>query len=122
MKKLITIIALLICFSTNAQEDSSLGWLFINSNTIALDKQFHAAGGMYLGGSSYLVALGANGGKRSNAKLWGILVPAIVGTLKEWSDAKTTGFDFADLGYTIGGGIVATYTFDFLVQRKKRRR
>ena len=113
---------ILLSFSVNAQE-SGLGWIFINTNTIKADKQEHFAGGFYLGMSAYSLTLGNTDGNRKKAKFWGIVTPILVGTLKELSDSRSggTGFDWADLGYTAGGGIVATYTFDFLRQRHKRR-
>lgn len=120
MKKVVTLLLLTLSFSIYSQ-DSKVGWLFINENTIALDKQQHASLGILGGSMGYMVALDSNGGRRSNAKLWGILIPTLAGTLKEWSDTNTTGFDLEDLAYTVGGGIVATYTFDFIIHRAKRR-
>ena len=111
---------ILLSFSVNAQE-SGLGWMFINTNTIKADKQEHFAGGFYIGLSAYSLTLGNTDGNRKKAKFWGIVTPILVGTLKELSDSRKTGFDWADLGYTAGVGIVATYTFDFLRQRHKRR-
>ena len=111
---------LLLSFSVNAQ-NNGLGWMFINTNTIAADKQEHFAGGVFIGMSAYSLTLGNTDGNRKKAKFWGILTPILVGTLKELSDSRSTGFDWADLGYTAGGGIVATYTFDFLAGWKIRR-
>jgi hypothetical protein len=99
--------------------------MFINSNTIDLDKQAHFAFGGWGGVTGYAVAYGANGYKRGNAKLWGIVTATVLGTLKEVSDINTTGFDNADLAYTIAGGVFTTYTFDFLVGlniRKEKKR
>jgi hypothetical protein len=124
MKKLFSILVLLPLFLT-AQQESSLGWMFINSNTIDLDKQAHFAFGGWGGVTGYAVAYGANGYKRGNAKLWGIVTATVLGTLKEVSDINTTGFDNADLAYTIAGGVFTTYTFDFLVGlniRKEKKR
>lgn len=58
---------------------------------------------------------------RRRAKILGIASATVVGTLKEVYDINRTGFDVADLAYTIGGGIVMTYTIDFLVGRKLHR-
>ena len=118
MRKLIFIL-LIIPFLSNAQD---VGWLFVNENTIPLDKQMHGAGGMYLGGVSYIVTYGETK-DRKKSKIVGILTPIIVGTIKELSDSTKSNnkFDWEDLGYTVGGGIVATFTFDFLVGRANRR-
>jgi hypothetical protein len=124
MKKLFSILLLLPLFLT-AQQKSSIGWMFINSNTIDLDKQAHFVGGAWAGVTGYAIAYGANGKKRGNAKLWGIVTATVLGTLKEVSDINTTGFDNADLAYTIAGGVFTTYTFDFLVGlniRKQKKR
>jgi len=122
MRKLIFIL-LIFPLLSNAQQESSLGWLFVNENTIPLDKQMHGAGGMYLGGVSYIVTYGGTK-DRKKSKIVGILTPIIVGTIKELSDSTKSNnkFDWADLGYTVGGGIVATYTFDFLVGRANKRK
>lgn len=100
---------------------SKVGWMFINENTIDLDKQMHFTGGAALATASYFVAYGASNENRKTAKIWGIAVPILAGTIKELSDINTTGFNWADLGYTTVGGVVATYTFDFIVHRAKRR-
>lgn len=44
MKKILLITGLLVSLNAVSQEDSSLGWMFINENTIPLDKQMHGAG------------------------------------------------------------------------------
>ena len=118
MRKLIFILLILPLLS-NAQD---VGWLFVNENTIPLDKQMHGAGGMYLGGVSYIVTYGQTK-DRKKSKIVGILTPILVGTIKELSDSTKSNnkFDWEDLGYTVGGGIVATFTFDFLVGRANRR-
>ena len=121
MKKLFSIL-LFVALTASQAQDSQIGYLFISENTIPLDKQMHGAAGIGLGTMSYMVAYGASGENRKTAKIWGILVPTLAGTIKELADIKTTGFDWADLGYTVGGGIVATYTFDFLVGRANKRR
>ena len=118
MKKLILIFTVLLTLNVSSQD---IGWIGLPENWLELDKQQHASLGMLSGGLGYMVALDANGGKRSNAKLWGILIPTLAGTLKEWSDTNTTGFDTEDLAYTVAGGIVATYAFDFIIHRAKRR-
>ena len=122
MRNLILLIALFLTVNIYSQ-DSSLGWMFVNSNTIALDKQAHFAGGGFIGMSAYFVTLGLTDSNRKKARFWGIATPILVGTIKELSDSRSggTGFDWADLGYTAGGGITATYTFDFLVGWKIRR-
>lgn len=121
MKKYCSILLILLLpIIGNAQKDSGLGWLFINTNTIKADKQEHAAGGMFIGLTSYALTYDITG-SRKKAKFWGIAAPIIIGTFKELSDIKTTGFDFKDLAYTAGGGIFMTYTFNIFVKRKEKR-
>jgi hypothetical protein len=127
MKKLFSILVFLPLFLTAQEKESTIGWMFINENTIPLDKQSHFIFGGWGGVVGYSVAYGANGKKRGNAKLWGIVTATVLGTLKEVSDINTTGFDNADLAYTIAGGVFTTYTFDFLVglnikKQKKRQK
>ena len=115
-------VTLIMTSSLNAQE-SKIGWMFINENTIALDKQMHFVGGAGVSAVTYAIALDHNGGRRGNAKMWGIISSVAIGTLKEAMDSGSggTGFDWADIGYTVAGGIVGTYTFDILANRAKKR-
>ena len=115
-------VTLIMTSSLNAQE-SQIGWMFINENTIALDKQMHFVGGAGVSAVTYAIALDHNGGRRGNAKMWGIISSVAIGTLKEAMDSGSggTGFDWADIGYTVAGGIVGTYTFDILANRAKKR-
>ena len=128
MRKVVLLLVTVLALNLSSAQKSELGWMFVNSNTIELDKQLHfvAGGGVAMAG--YFVAYGTNGQRRSNAKLWGILSATVIGTIKEMADADArrkgnggNGFDAEDLAYTVAGGIVATYTFDFLVVRAKRR-
>lgn len=116
MRKLI--LTFLITFNLNAQE----GVLFINDDFIALDKQKHALAGMYIGGMFYSYTYGKTN-NRKTSKIVGILTPLLIGTFKELSDSNQPNnkFDWADLGYSFGGGVLATYTFDFLLKRKNKR-
>lgn len=116
MKKLLLIL-FLFTININAQKDSGLGWLFINTNTIKADKQEHAAAGMFVGLTSYAMTYDFTR-DRKKARFWGIAVPIILGTVKELSDIKTTGFDFKDLAYTAGGGIFVTLTFDLFIKKR----
>lgn len=120
MKKTILILSIILSLNLQAQK-SDLGWLFINENTIALDKQQHAVGGIFLGTTAYMIAYQGKDKNRKRARFWGIVVPIVGGTLKEFADRNTTGFDMADLGYTVAGGVVATFTFDLLMKRKHKR-
>jgi len=106
-----------------SQESSGVGYLLVSENFIALDKQAHGAAGLWLGAGAYSMTYEITKGNRKKSKFWGIATPILIGTLKELSDNKAggTGFDWADLGYTAGGGIVATYTLDFLIVRKNKR-
>lgn len=116
------ITTLLLTCKGNAQ-DSQVGWMFINENTIPLDKQMHFVGGAGVSAVTYAVVLDHNGGRRGNAKMWGIISSVAIGTLKEAMDSGSggTGFDWRDIGYTVAGGIVGTYTFDILTNRAKKR-
>ena len=80
-------------------------------------------GGAGVSAVTYAIALDHNGGRRNNAKMWGIISSVAIGTLKEAMDSGSggTGFDWADIGYTVAGGIVGTYTFDILANRAKKR-
>ncbi len=104
-------------------QDSQIGWMFINENTIALDKQMHFVGGLGVSVPAYAIAYDHNGGRRGNAKMWSVISSFAVGLLKEGMDSSSggTGFDWADLGYTVAGGIVGAYTFDILSNRAKKR-
>ena len=122
MKKAVLILGMILSSAMYAQ-DSTIGWMFINENTIALDKQMHFVGGAGVSAVTYAIALDHNGGRRGNAKMWGIISSVAIGTLKEAMDSGSggTGFDWADIGYTVAGGIVGTYTFDILANRAKKR-
>lgn len=102
-------------------QNSDFGWLLINENTIALDKQQHAAGGIWAGTTAYMIAYQGKDENRKRGRFWGIVTPIVLGTLKEVADTKTTGFDMADLGYTVADGVVATFTWDILMKRKHKR-
>jgi len=104
-----------------AQND--IGYMFINEKTIPLDKQTHFVAGGFIALTSYHTAYSINGGNRKNSKFWGIVTPIVIGTIKELSDTKKggTGFDVIDLGYTAVGGVIGTYTIDFLIGVDKRR-
>ena len=122
MKKAVLILGMILSGAMYAQ-DSKIGWMFINENTVALDKQMHFVGGAGVSAVTYALALDHNGGRRGNAKMWGIISSVVIGTLKEAMDSGSggTGFDWADIGYTVAGGVVGTYTFDILANRAKKR-
>lgn len=115
-------VTIIMTSSLNAQE-SKLGWMFVNENTIALDKQMHFVGGAGVGAVTYAIALDHNGGRRGNAKMWGVISSMAIGVLKEGMDSGSggTGFDWADIAYTTAGGVFGTYTFDILANRAKKR-
>lgn len=87
---------------------------------IPADKQYHFIAGGFSSVWGYGVTY-HNTQDRRKAKFWGIVTPLVIGALKEVADIKTTGFDVKDLGATVLGGVVVTYTFDFLVGRKLHR-
>lgn len=95
--------------------------MFINENTIPLDKQAHFAGGALFAVGGYSLGYWADE-NRKRGKFWGIVTTVLVGTVKELCDINTTGFNAKDLGYTAVGGIVMTYTYDFLLGRKLKRK
>ena len=114
---------MLITSSTYAQQKES-GWLFINTETIAPDKQLHGAVGLFTAATTYSFAYGITKGNRKKSKIYAIVVPSLIGLGKELVDSKKggTGFDLTDLAYTVGGAVVMTYTIDFLVGRKNKRK
>lgn len=121
MKKLLLI--LLITSSTFAQQNES-GWLFINTETIPRDKQLHGAVGLFTAATTYSFTYGITKGNRKKSKIYAIVVPSLIGLGKELVDSKKggSGFDLTDLGYTVGGAVLMTYTIDFLVGIKNRRK
>lgn len=122
MKRLLVLAVLTLSINVSAQ-DSQIGWMFINENTIALDKQMHFVGGLGVSIPAYAIAYDHNGGRRGNAKMWSIISSFAVAVLKEGMDSGSggTGFDWADIGYTVAGGTVGAFTFDILSNRAKKR-
>jgi len=120
MKTKILIIGLLVSLMCLSQNDSNLGYMFINENTIPLDKQAHFAGGAFFAVGGYSLGYGAYE-NRKRGKFWGIVTPILAGTVKELCDIKTTGFDVKDLAYTAVGGILTTHTIDFYVGKKIKK-
>jgi hypothetical protein len=119
MKKLLLIIAVL--FGLNAYSQSEIGYLFVSENFIPLDKQLHGAAGIGIGAMGYSFAYGITNENRSKSKIIATAAALVFGLVKETADTKTTGFDWADLGYTTVGGVVGAYTFDFIFARAKKR-
>ena len=124
LKTLVVLFMMSISTIGFSQRNSSVGWLFVNENTIALDKQAHGAGGLYLGTLSYFIGYEFSGNNRKRGILYGLLIPTLAGFAKELHDQGKAGnrFDWADLAYTIGGGIVATFAFDFLNGKNLKKR
>ena len=111
------LVGIIMLLSLNSYAQYSQG--LVNMG-IPADKQQHFMAGGFSSIWGYGITYG-NTKDRRKAKFWGIVTPIVIGTLKEVSDIKTTGFDVKDLGATVLGGVVVTYTFDFLVGRKLHR-
>ena len=123
MKRLLLLLAVLTLSINVSAQESKVGWMFISENTIALDKQMHFVGGLGVSIPAYAIAYDHNGGRRGNAKLWSVISSFAVAVLKEGMDSSSggTGFDWADIGYTVAGGTVGSFTFDILSNRAKKR-
>lgn len=118
-------------FTSKSQND--IGWMLLPEKWIELDKQMHFTGGAFIGSMSYMVTLESSLPEtyaldselykkaRRKSKIVGILLTTLVATLKETSDINTTGFDLEDLGYSVAGGLISVYTFDFIIHRAKKR-
>jgi hypothetical protein len=100
---------------------SSFNFAQSNDFSFAKDKQMHTLAGGFCAASGYGLTYSYTK-DRKKAKFWGIVTPLVVGTLKELSDRKTTGFDVADLTYSVVSGIAVTYTIDFYVSRNLKRK
>ena len=113
MRKLfkILIIALLPILG-NAQQESSLGWMFINTNTIDADKQAHFVGGFIFAPVGYFLGLDLYDGDRSKAIWTGVAVGTGVGLVKEITDINKTGFNTNDLVWTMIGATASTWITD----------
>ena len=122
MRKLFSILLFLfLLFGLNSYAQSEIGYLFVSENFISLDKQMHGAGGIAIGSLTYALTYGVTNGNRKKSKFIAIGIATLVGTLIELSDINTTGFNWADLAYTAGGGFVGAYTFDLIFARAKKR-
>ena len=117
----IKIIALLTLISINlhAQQPNDKGWFgLLKHKQIPLDKQDHFIGGLAIGTAAYYFTYGINGNRRGNAMIWGNAIVLLVGTIKEITDPV---FDHKDIIANQVGAFTATFTFDFLTGRAKRR-
>ena len=116
MKKVLVVITTVLAFNLS------------NAQLLEGDKQLHAIGGIGVGGVGYALGLDLTDGNRDKATAIGIASSFLVGVLKEALDQRIynqggggVGFDWEDVGATVGGGIVGTYAFKFIVNRKDRR-
>lgn len=118
MKKTLTILAMLLLINVAAQQNSQIGWMFINENTIDLDKQMHFTGSAFIATNTYFVSYQGKPENRSKAKRNAIVLTLLVGTVKELTDNK---FSWQDMAYNAAGTFVATYTIDLMVNRAYKR-
>lgn len=119
MKRILTILTMLIAFSAAAQKQR--GVLLVNTELIASDKQLHFMAGAFIGSAVYGVVYGNSGGNRKKARVAGIVVATGAGILKECYDIGGSGFDPKDLAYTIAGGVTLVYTIDITAHMFKRK-
>lgn len=111
-----TILICIIFTSFAYSQDSRIGWMFINENTIPLDKQQHFTGFTFVGLVTSFITydLGASKWER-RIKTLGI--GTAIGSIKEWSDPYWSWSDM--LTNTIGlvfGEILA----EVFTNRKER--
>lgn len=95
------------------------GVLFVDDSFIKLDKQQHVVAGMFISFATYNASLNLTKSRRKSVII-ATLLSAGVGVLKEFSDKKTTGFSWGDIGATTAGGFVGAITIDILTNKKKR--
>ena len=125
MQKLIVVSFLFLSLFSQSQD---YGWLGMPERWMEYDKQAHVLGGAWTGVVGYnitysLMKTDDVKKKRRTSKLVSIGFGILVGSLKEWNDVNQGGkFDFADIGYTVGGNLLATYTFDILRNKKQKKK
>ena len=116
MKKVVLLLVTVLAFNLS------------NAQLVDKDKQFHLGGGFFAAAPAYALGLDLTNGNKKQAKLISIASTLVLGTVKEALDARKrnqggggNGFDVKDLAYTVAGGIVGTYTFEFVFNRAARR-
>ena len=112
----------LFCTFLSAQQYDGIGWLGIHTNTIKLDKQAHSFVGLSIGATSYIGAFNLSKGHRTKARVYGILVPTVLGVLNELND-KNKGYKFNtnDLLHTFISAVLVTITVDLFFHKKNNR-
>ena len=110
MKKLITIIFLLVTIITNSQS-------FVQQQ----DKQLHFAAGAIVSGITYTLVY-ENTHSKSKAFLWSLISTTSIGILKEVKDQIVyKGWDNKDLGATILGGTFISASYSIIIWDKKKK-
>lgn len=107
MKKIITLLSLILTFTMTSQ--------------IQDDKIKHFAAGAFIGGGVQSIVYSQT---RNTAKafLWGLGSSITIGVLKEVKDEiDYGGFDTKDLLATILGGLTVTIPLDFVFKKHKRK-
>lgn len=99
-------------------QNSQIGYMFINENTIDLDKQIHFTGSAFLATSTYFIMYQGKPENRKKAKIVATLLTLTVGTAKELTDNQ---FSWGDMAYNAAGTFVAVYTFDFIAHRAYKK-
>lgn len=80
-----------------------LGYVLLPLNWVEFDKQKHAAAGIWFGGVAFMMFKTFIDEKLIAAVL-GVLIAAMVATLKEWIDNR---FSWLDIVATVLGGVFA---------------
>lgn len=122
MKKLITLIVLLVSLNTMAQHKDHIGWLFVKEKNIPLDTQAHIAGGLAFGGPATLFWKDTTK-SRTGGLVLGNLTIFGAAVLKEGLDVKNNGkFSWNDVAWTCAGGLVSSFTLDLWSENTKKAR
>jgi hypothetical protein len=102
-----------------SQEKSQIGWMFINENTIDLDKQLHFQGSGYLAFSTYALVYQGNPANRKKAFFYSTVIPPLIGLIKEFADPV---FSYHDMFYNLGGTVFWSITADLLFANGARKK
>lgn len=118
----IKILIFLFTISIGYSQNNQKGILFVNSNTMPTDKQYHMAAGGLIGFSSYQLFYKTQKNNRLKSIIFATLSATFIGTLKELSDTGQKGnkFDWADLAHTSAGGLFGAITVDLLMSAKNK--
>ena len=119
MKTVFILITMLFGFTATAQNNSQIGWMFINENTIDLYKQLHFQGSGYLAFSTYALVYQGNPANRKKAFFYSTVIPPLIGLIKEFADPV---FSYHDMFYNLAGTVFWSITADLLFANGARKK